>query len=97
MPEPMLSDKYQIISFKSLPIVSQRRVCQRPHPNYEDLSISASVDETWQRKGFTSLNGGVTAISIDSRKVFDTAILFKFVFLWLYLIMTLLLNFELYY
>ena len=59
--------------------------------------VSVSVDETWQRKGFTSLNGGVTAISIDSRKVFDTAILFKFVFLWLYLIMTLLLNFELYY
>ena len=43
--------------------------------------VSVSVDETWQRKGFTSLNGGVTAISIDSRKVFDTAILFKFVFL----------------
>ena len=59
--------------------------------------VSVSVDETWQRKGFTSLNGGVTAISIDSRKVFDTAILFEFVFLWLYLIMTLLLNFELYY
>ena len=32
--------------------------------------VSVSVDETWQRKGFTSLNGGVTAISIDSRKVF---------------------------
>ena len=43
--------------------------------------VSVSVDETWQRKGFTSLNGGVTAISIDSRKVFDTAILFEFVFL----------------
>ena len=40
-----------------------------------------SVDGKWQRKGFTSLNGGVTAISIDSRKVFDTAILFEFVFL----------------
>ena len=34
-----------------------------------------SVDGTWQRKGFTSLNGVITAMSIDSGNVFDTAVL----------------------
>ena len=56
-----------------------------------------SVDGKRQRKGFTSLNGGVTVISIDSRKVLDTVILSKFAFLYLYLIMTLLLISDLYY
>ena len=33
--------------------------------------VGVSVDGTWQRKGFTSMNGVVTAISIDNGKVLE--------------------------
>ena len=36
-----------------------------------------SADGIWQRKGFTSLNGVTTGISIDSGKLLDTVILSK--------------------
>ena len=39
--------------------------------------VGVSVDRTWQRKSFTSLNGVIRAISIDSGKVLDTGILSK--------------------
>ena len=35
------------------------------------VDIGASFDGSWQRRGFSSLNGVVTAISIDSGKVLD--------------------------
>ena len=41
----------------------------------EDVGVS--VDGTWQRKGFSSKLGLVTAISIDNGKVLDAAILSK--------------------
>ena len=37
-----------------------------------------SCDGTWQRRGFSSLNGCVTAISIDTGKVVDAEVLTKF-------------------
>lgn len=37
----------------------------------EMIDIGVSVDGTWQRRGFSSLNGVVAAISIDSGKVVD--------------------------
>ena len=64
---------------------SAKRVAERSMSNaasklrgdaiYADVGVS--VDGTWQRKGFSSMNGVVTAISIDSGKVLDTAILSK--------------------
>ena len=38
-------------------------------PNIVDTSVS--VDGSWQRRGFSSLNGVVTAISMDTGKVLD--------------------------
>ena len=43
----------------------------------DSADVGVSVDGTWQRKGFTSLNGVITAIFIDSGKVLDTAVLSK--------------------
>ena len=39
--------------------------------------VGVSVDGTWQRKGFSSTLWVVTAISIDSGKVLNVAILSK--------------------
>ena len=38
--------------------------------NVTDTGIS--VDGTWQRRGYSSFNGVVTALSMDNGKVFDT-------------------------
>ena len=43
----------------------------------DTADVDVSVDGTWQRKDCISLNGVVTAISIDSGKVLDTEILSK--------------------
>ena len=42
-------------------------------PNADNgiLDIGVSCDGSWQRRGFSSLNGVVTVISIDSGKVLD--------------------------
>ena len=38
-------------------------------------NVPASVDGTWQKRGFSSLNGVVTVISVDSGKILDTEIM----------------------
>ena len=83
MPEPMSSTNYQNIVVKLKD--SAKRVAERSMSNAASklrgdaisADVAVSVDGTWQRKGFPSMNGVVTAISIDSGKVLDTAILSK--------------------
>ena len=48
--------------------------------NYSDdnvVDIDASFDGTWQKRGYSSLNGVVTAIAKDSGKCFDYRIMTK--------------------
>ena len=40
-----------------------------------DLSIHVSCDGTWQKRGFTALNGAVACLSIDSGKVVDMEVM----------------------
>ena len=35
------------------------------------IDIGVSVDGSWQRRGFSLLNGVVAAVAIDSRKIVD--------------------------
>ena len=53
------------------------KLLQKNERKKNTTNVGVSVDRTWQRKGFTSLNGVITAISIDSGKVLDVAILSK--------------------
>ena len=46
-------------------------------PAVDTVDMSVSIDGKWQSKEFASLNGITIATSIDSGKVFDTAILSK--------------------
>ena len=83
MPEPMLSNNYQNISCKlneSTTRVAEKSMsmaASKLRGAADSADVGVSVDGTWQRKGFTYLNGVITAISIDSGKVLDTAILSK--------------------
>ena len=40
--------------------------------------VSVSCDGTWQRRGFASLNGSFTTISVDSRKILDTEVMSQY-------------------
>ena len=42
------------------------------------VDIGVTVDETWQRRGYTSMNGVVVAMSVDSGKVLDIEVLPRF-------------------
>ena len=41
-------------------------------------NVGISVDGTWQKRGFTSINGTVIAISLDSGKVVDADVMARF-------------------
>ena len=43
----------------------------------EKVDCTVSVDGTWQRQGFPSLNGILTAISSDSKKYLDYEVMSK--------------------
>ena len=83
MPEAMGSDKYDATSkfiMNAAQIVADKSMSQAANEirgSTETADTSVSVDGTWQRKGFTSTNGVITAISVDTRKVLDVAILSK--------------------
>ena len=40
--------------------------------------INVSIDGTWQKRGYTSLNGVIVAISIDIGKIVDLEILTRY-------------------
>ncbi len=46
--------------------------------NDDDRDLDAALDGTWQKKGHSSLNGVITATSVDTGKVIDLEIFTKF-------------------
>ena len=40
--------------------------------------VSISCDGTWQKRGFTSLNGAVIIISTDTGKVLDVEVMSRY-------------------
>ena len=62
----MLRDAAKVVAEKSMVVaVNDLR------KDADVIDIGVSVDGTWQRRGFSSLNGVVAAISIDSGKIVD--------------------------
>ncbi|GFU26992.1 uncharacterized protein TNCV_1151571 [Trichonephila clavipes] len=43
--------------------------------NNGNPNVPVAIDGTWQKRGHTSLNGVVTAVSVDTGKVIDAEIL----------------------
>ena len=83
MPEPMLSNNYQNISLrlkepaKRLAETSMSMTAFKLRGATNSADVGVSVGRTWQRKGFTLLNGELRTISVVSGKVLDRAILSK--------------------
>ena len=83
MPTPMLKNNYQkltnklLVSAKNVAEKSMSDAASKLRGSASTAEVGVSVDGTWQRKGFTSMNGIITAISVDNGKVLDTCILSK--------------------
>ena len=79
----MVSNNYQNIWFKlkeSTKRVTEKSmsmIASKLREAADSADMGVSADGIWQCKGYTSLNGVTTDISIDSGKVLDTAILSK--------------------
>ena len=84
MPKPMTLKNYDKLVLKIANITEEvaqetmadavaelRQNCQNED---EILDIGVLCDGTWQRRGFSSLNGVVAALSLDSGKVIDVEI-----------------------
>ena len=83
-PPPMTEKNYRMINLKfsnAVRAVAMRSMdeaaeeVRQTQTSNKDLIVETgvSVDGTWQRRGFSSLNGAVAALSIDSGKVIDIA------------------------
>ena len=83
MPPPMSKNAYEGLSnsikvaSKAVAEKSMADAASRLRGTNEVADVGVSVDGTWQRKGFSSTLGVITAISVDSGKVLDVAILSK--------------------
>ncbi|GFX32149.1 uncharacterized protein TNCV_1130811 [Trichonephila clavipes] len=58
----------------SIQNAAKKAICE----NEGNKNIAVAVDGTWQKRGYTSLNGVVTMTSIDTGKVIDVDILSKY-------------------
>ena len=83
MPSPMLLNSFDKITKRLT--TSAKQVAERSmsdaalklRGNAATADVGISIGGTWQRKGYTSMNGIITAISIDNGKVLDSVILSK--------------------
>lgn len=81
MPEPMNIRAFNNMSNRLRDAVrgvaekSMESVANELHKDADDVAVS--IDGTWQRRGFTSTLGVVTAISVDKGKVLDCSIMSK--------------------
>ena len=58
---------------------SMNKAAAELNPSSDDIvDTSVSCDGTWQRRGFSSLNGCFTAMSLDSGKIIDTEIMSRY-------------------
>ena len=78
MPKPMSKTTYNNISTdirnaaKTVAEQSMKDAAREVNDSVDIVNTGVSVDGTWQRRGYSSLNGVVTAISVKNGKVLDT-------------------------
>ena len=83
MPPPMAKTGYNYLSnvlkdaCKTVAEKSMSDAAKTLRGVKKTADVAVSLDGTWQRKGFSSTLGVVTAISVDTGKVLDVAILSK--------------------
>ena len=80
MPPPITQHSYVIIT-KKLGVAAENIAKSSMYRTIEDVKategtvMTVSVDGTWQRRGFSSLNGVVAAVSVNTGNVVDIEIM----------------------
>ena len=87
LPKPMTRCNYDKLSnflrdaVKSVAETSMKNAAQTIRANInvhdDDIQVDTGVDGSWQRRGFSSLNGVVTVISIENGKILNTETICK--------------------
>ena len=72
------TDAVHAVAMRSMNDGAEEVLQTQTHDKDVIVGTAVSVDGTWQRRGFISLNGAVAAISIDTGKVIDVACLSKY-------------------
>ena len=80
MPSTMCQTSYDKINIlvkdaaKAFALKTMKDAAEVIHQNENSdvVDIGVSVDASWQRRGYCSLNGVTTAISVDTSKILDT-------------------------
>ena len=85
LPKPMTNNNFDLISntfsvaAKGVSEKSMLDAANELRHGGDSISdIGVSVDGSWQRRGFVSLNGTVAAISMDNGKLIDVEIMQRF-------------------
>ena len=66
-----LRDAAKAVAKRSMLSSIEELRCLQNAASTDVIDIGVSVDGTWQRRGFSSLNGVLVAVSIDSGKIVD--------------------------
>ena len=61
-----------------MPYILPKLSCKKQHCDDNIVDTGISVDGTWQKRGFTSLNGAVTAISIETGRILDVEVMTRY-------------------
>ena len=80
LPKPMRRmnyDKTSKVLRNAVEIIAEKTMHEgaeslKQENNGSPVNTAVSVDGSWQKRGFTSLNGVVTVISVNNRKILDS-------------------------
>uniref|UniRef100_A0A1B6K2H0 Mutator-like transposase domain-containing protein n=1 Tax=Homalodisca liturata TaxID=320908 RepID=A0A1B6K2H0_9HEMI len=73
-----LKDKAKQVMDESMKTAVDEAVEENKTLGKNERDLKVGIDGTWQRRGFSSLNGIVTCTSVDTGKVMDIEVLSKF-------------------
>ena len=82
LPKPMTANNYDKIvnrlnvvakevANETMTDVSENLLSKSKGPNHDTVIDTVSCDGSWQKRGYSSLNGVVTVISMDNGKILD--------------------------
>ncbi|GFX60579.1 uncharacterized protein TNCV_3061521 [Trichonephila clavipes] len=74
IPHRSILERVSLVAEENM-LRAAKEVRELKHDKNKFISCGVSVDGMWQRRGYSSLNGCATAISIDTGKVLHTEIL----------------------
>lgn len=84
---PVRFERYNPLFLKTMEKVAQESMVKATEKTVEQNTpedgnisrdISVGIDGTWQRRGFSSLNGVVSVSSFDTSKILDVEVLTKY-------------------